>query len=75
MKLPTIRECGLYNADLLLGDHVCETPDAIKWIDCHDYLLFDYIMLISYNRAKQSARNVLSIIQLFIQFSILNCCS
>ena len=29
------RECGLYKAsDLLLGDHVCEKFDAVKWIDC-----------------------------------------
>ena len=29
------RACGLYKAsDLLLGDHVCEKSDAVKWIDC-----------------------------------------
>ena len=29
------RECGMYKAsNLLLGDHVCENSDAVKWIDC-----------------------------------------
>ena len=29
-----MRECGLYEAsDLLLGDHLCEKFDAVKWID------------------------------------------
>ena len=28
------RECGLYEAsDLLLGDHLCEKSDTVKWID------------------------------------------
>ena len=28
-------ECGLYKvSDLLLGDHVCEKSDDVKWIDC-----------------------------------------
>ena len=31
MQLP-IWECG--PSDLLLGDHVCEKYDAVKWIDC-----------------------------------------
>ena len=27
------RDCGLYEAsDLLLGEHVCEKSDAVKWI-------------------------------------------
>ena len=28
------RECGLYEAtDLLLGDHLTEKSDAVKWVD------------------------------------------
>ena len=28
------RECGLYEAsDLLLGDHLCEKSETVKWID------------------------------------------
>ena len=35
------RECGMYNAsDLLLGDHVCEKSDIVKWIDCLWLLFF-----------------------------------
>ena len=29
------RVCGLYKAsDLLVGDHVCETFETVKWICC-----------------------------------------
>ena len=35
MPIQLPREFGLYKAsDLLLGDHVCEKSDAVKWIDC-----------------------------------------
>ena len=28
------QECGLYEAsDLLLGDHLCEKSDTVKWLD------------------------------------------
>ena len=40
-----IREYGLYKAsDLLLGNHVCEKSDAVKWIDFHDYHLYIYMI-------------------------------
>ena len=30
----TLEKYGLYEAgDLLLGDHLCEKSDAVKWID------------------------------------------
>ena len=31
---------------MLLGDHVREKSDVVKWIDCH---LLDYVMLMSSN--------------------------
>ena len=34
-QLATYQGSGLFSAsDLLLGDHVCEKCDAVKWIDC-----------------------------------------
>ena len=34
LELWNTRECGLYEAsDLLLGDHLCEKSDTVKWID------------------------------------------
>ena len=34
MRMLRSRECSLYEAsDLLLGDHLCEKSDAVKWID------------------------------------------
>ena len=44
------RECGLYKVSyLLLGDHVCEKSDAVKWVVVHDYHLYDYVVLMSSN--------------------------
>ena len=33
------RVCGLHKAsDLLLGDHVCEKSDAVRWIDYPSFI-------------------------------------
>ena len=34
MQFPIKRVWPVQASDMLLGDHVCEKSDAVKWIDC-----------------------------------------
>ena len=58
------RECGLYEAsDLLLGDHLREKSDTIKWIDAtfphkRKHRLKDYSKLQEFEKVDPNSTNI-----------------